>query len=346
MKRTNILSGVVALSFLSLIALTGCGGKNKNQTSAADSAAMAARLVETTVVKLDTLNETITYTATVQAEVTNNITPQVGNRIVRLAAEVGDRVGRGQVLAELDRTQLTQAKVQLENTRTNFNRMDELYKIGGISKQQWDALKMQLDVAESAYNNLLENTILRSPISGVVTARNYDKGDMASPALPIYVVEQIAPVKLLINVSEQYLTRLRKGMSATVSVDALHEQSFEGKIALIYPAVDPTTHTVSVEVQIANREQLIRPGMYAKATLNFGSKQAIMVSDLAVVKQVGSGEFYVFVVENGKAVRRVVTLGVQQGNNYEILQGLNVGDVVVTAGMNNLTDGQAVRIKE
>ncbi len=307
---------------------------------------MAARLVETTVVKLDTLNETITYTATVQAEVTNNITPQVGNRIVRLAAEVGDRVGRGQVLAELDRTQLTQAKVQLENTRTNFNRMDELYKIGGISKQQWDALKMQLDVAESAYNNLLENTILRSPISGVVTARNYDKGDMASPALPIYVVEQIAPVKLLINVSEQYLTRLRKGMSATVSVDALHEQSFEGKIALIYPAVDPTTHTVSVEVQIANREQLMRPGMYAKATLNFGSKQAIMVSDLAVVKQVGSGEFYVFVVENGKAVRRVVTLGVQQGNNYEILQGLNVGDVVVTAGMNNLTDGQAVRIKE
>ena len=123
MKRSNTLGSAILLIVLPFLILTSCNGKKESRPSAADSAAMAAKLVETTI-------------ATVRAEVTNNITPQMGNRIVRLTAEVGDRVGRGQVLAELDRSQLTQAKVQLENTRTNFQRMDELYKIGGIAKQQ------------------------------------------------------------------------------------------------------------------------------------------------------------------------------------------------------------------
>lgn len=346
MKRSKTLGRAILLIILPFLTLTGCNGKKESRPSAADSASMAAKLVETTIVKTDTLNEILSFTATVRAEVTNNITPQMGNRIVRLTAEVGDRVGRGQVLAELDRSQLTQAKVQLENTRTNFQRMDELYKIGGIAKQQWDALKTQLDVAETTYNNLLENTVLRSPISGVITARNYDSGDMASPTRPIYVVEQIAPVKLRIDVSEQYFSRLKKGMPATITVDALQGQIFEGKISLVYPAVDASTHTIGVEIQIANRDQQLRPGMYARVNLDFGQKSAIMVEDLAVVKQVGSGEFYVFVVEKGKAVRRMVKVGARQNVSYEIIEGLNVGETVVTAGMNNLMDGQSVRIKE
>lgn len=346
MKRSNTLGSAILLIVLPFLILTSCNGKKESRPSAADSAAMAAKLVETTIVKTDTLTEVLSFTATVRAEVTNNITPQMGNRIVRLTAEVGDRVGRGQVLAELDRSQLTQAKVQLENTRTNFQRMDELYKIGGIAKQQWDALKTQLDVAETTYNNLLENTVLRSPISGVITARNYDSGDMASPTKPIYVVEQITPVKLRIDVSEQYFSRLKKGMPATITVDALQGQTFEGKISLVYPAVDASTHTIGVEIQIANRDQQLRPGMYARVNLDFGHKSAVMVEDLAVVKQVGSGEFFVFVVENGKAVRRMVKVGARQNDSYEIIEGLNVGETVVTAGMNNLMDGQSVRIKE
>ena len=113
MKRSNTLGSAILLIVLPFLILTSCNGKKESRPSAADSAAMAAKLVETTIVKTDTLNEVLSFTATVRAEVTNNITPQMGNRIVRLTAEVGDRVGRGQVLAELDRSQLTQAKVQL-----------------------------------------------------------------------------------------------------------------------------------------------------------------------------------------------------------------------------------------
>ena len=114
----------------------------------------------------------------------------MGGRIKRIATEVGNTVAKGQVLAEMDNSQLTQMKVKLEDARLSFARTDELYKIGGISKAQWDAARSAKTIAETAYNNMYENTVLRSPISGVVTARNYDAGDLASPQLPIFVVEQ------------------------------------------------------------------------------------------------------------------------------------------------------------
>ena len=121
-------------------------------------------------------------------------------RIDRILVEVGDRVSKGQKLVSMDEANLKQTKFQLDNQEIEFKRMDELYKVGGASKSEWDAAKMALDIKETAYRNLLENTSLLSPINGVVTARNYDSGDMYSGGEPVLVVEQITPVKLLINV--------------------------------------------------------------------------------------------------------------------------------------------------
>lgn len=150
------------------------------------------------------------YTATVEAEVKNNIAPSSPVRIDRILVEVGDRVSKGQKLVSMDEANLKQTKFQLDNQEIEFKRMDELYKVGGASKSEWDAAKMALDIKETAYRNLLENTSLLSPINGVVTARNYDNGDMYSGGEPVLVVEQITPVKLLINVSETYFTQVKK----------------------------------------------------------------------------------------------------------------------------------------
>ena len=131
------------------------------------------------------------YTATVEAEVKNNIAPSSPVRIDRIFVEVGDRVSKGQKLVSMDAANLKQIKYQLDNQQIEFKRIDELYKVGGASKSEWDAAKMNLDIRETSYKNLLENTSLLSPINGVVTARNYDNGDMYSGGEPVLVVEQI-----------------------------------------------------------------------------------------------------------------------------------------------------------
>ena len=118
-----------------------------------------------------------------------------------------------------------------------------------VQSQEWDAAKMALDVKETAYNNLLENTSLLSPINGVVTARNYDNGDMYSGGQPVLVVEQITPVKLLINVSETYFTQVKKGSPVTVKLDVYGDEVFEGTISLVYPTIDAGTRTFPVEIK-------------------------------------------------------------------------------------------------
>ena len=285
------------------------------------------------------------YTATVEAEVKNNIAPSSPVRIDKILVEVGDRVSKGQKLVQMDAANLKQTKLQLDNQRIEFNRIDELYKVGGASKSEWDASKMQLDVKETAYKNLLENTSLLSPISGVVTARNYDNGDMYSGGEPVLVVEQITPVKLLINVSEIYFTKVKKGAAVDVKLDVYGDEAFTGTVSLIYPTIDAATRTFQVEIKLDNRDQRVRPGMFARATLNFGTADNVVVPDLAIVKQAGSGDRYVFVYKDGKVSYNKVELGRRMGAEYELKSGVPDNSQVVVAGQSRLVNGAEVEVE-
>ena len=271
------------------------------------------------------------YTATVEAEVKNNIAPSSPVRIDRIFVEVGDRVSKGQKLVSMDAANLKQIKYQLDNQQIEFKRIDELYKVGGASKSEWDAAKMNLDIRETSYKNLLENTSLLSPINGVVTARNYDNGDMYSGGEPVLVVEQITPVKLYINVSEGYFTKVKKGAPVSVKVDVYGDEEFEGNISLVYPTIDPATRTFPVEIQLVNRDQRVRPGMFARATLNFGTQDHVVVPDLAIVKRGGSGDRYVYVYKNGKVSYNKVELGRRMDTEYELISGVDNNSQVVIA---------------
>jgi len=191
--------------------------------------------------------------------------------------------------------------------------------------------------------NLSENTRLISPLSGVVTARNYDPGDVAMQ-LPILTIESMNPVKVTLNVSERYYSQVSIGMPVEVQADALGDEVFEGKISLIYPTIDPMSHTFTVEVTVPNSNQKLRPGMFSRVKMNFGSNDRPLLSDRAVLKQVGSNDRYVFVEENGKAVYTLVQLGVRIDDKYEILSGLNAGDKVIIHGNTNLIDGSEVEV--
>lgn len=286
------------------------------------------------------------YTATVEAEVKNNIAPSSPVRIDKIFVEVGDHVSKGQKLVQMDAANLKQTKLQLDNQEVEFNRIDELYKVGGASKSEWDAAKMAYDVKKTAYQNLLENTSLLSPISGVVTARNYDSGDMYSGGNPVLTVEKITPVKLLINVSEVYFTKVKKGAPVNVKLDVYGDEAFEGKISLIYPTIDPSTRTFQVEIQLPNQNQKVRPGMFARASLNFGTEENVVVPDLAIVKQAGAGDRYVYVYKDGKVTYNKVELGRRMGAEYELKSGVPNNSQVVIAGQTRLINGTEVEVEK
>ena len=285
------------------------------------------------------------YSSTVQANVINNIAPQSSGRIQKLNVEVGNFVGKGQVLAEMDRVQLDQAELKLRNDETELERVRALLAQGGISQADFDQLELACNVSRSTYKNILENTVLRSPVSGVITARNYDRGDMYTMGLPIYTVQQITPVKILVAISETDYTKVKKGDKVNLTADALPGQTFQGTVNRLYPTMDASSHTFNIEVVVPNTKRELRPGMYVRADVNFGDNRSITIPDTAVLKMQGAGTRTVFVInDEGLSEMRVVTLGRHFDGKYEVLEGLQEGDKVVYKGNSTLKSGQEVEI--
>lgn len=320
--------------------LSACSGGSKTQEIKDEKPKV--KLASVTTRPVDQVQE---YTATVQAYATNHIAPSSPVRIEKIYVEVGDRVGKGQKLVQMDASGLKQLKLQLDNQATEFARIDELYKIGGVSKSEWEASKMTLEMRQTSYKNMLENTALVSPISGVVTARNYDSGDMYGGGTPVVTVEQIMPVKLLINVSESYFTRIAKNSTVSVRFDVYGEEEFEGKVNLLYPTIDPSTRTFVVEIRLDNRDMRVRPGMFARVTLNFGTADHVIIPDKAIIKQAGSGERYVYICQDGVVYRRVVQLGRRMNDEYEIVSGIDHDARVVISGQYQSSIKDSVQVE-
>lgn len=320
------------------------GGKAAEQTLMAED---MTPTVAVTQVSMREVPQEETYTSTIQAYVKNNIAPQAAGRISRILVDVGDFVKKGQVVAEMDQTQLAQIELQLKNNEIEYMRLKELYEVGGLSKSDLDAVEMAYNVSKTQYNNLKENATLVSPINGVITARNYDAGDMYAMSAPIYTVEQIVPVKLLVGISETDYTKVKVGDSVEISADAIPDKTFYGKVRKIYPTVDPATRTFTVEVVVDNNYSTLRPGMFARAKVNFGSNNSVVIPDVAVVKQQGSGERFVYVLnEDGTVTYQKVVLGRRMGTEYEVLEGIADGAKVVTGGQIRLKDGIKVTVNE
>lgn len=334
-----IFAGVLGMA-------AGCGNsKSGNQT--AEQTAPEERIQTVSIMEAtskDVPQEGI-YTSTVEANATNNIAPQSPSRIQKINVEVGDYVYAGQIVAVMDQVSLNQSKLSMVNDSVEFSRLKGLYEEGGISKSDLDAMELKYNVSRSQYENILENTILRSPISGVISARNYDRGDMYA-GTPIYVVEQVTPVKLLVGISETDYTKVKRNDPVEVTVDAIPGRTFTGRISRIYPTIDPSTHTFKAEIFVANSDRTLKPGMYSRVKVTFGVNHSVVVPDNCIVKQQGSGVRSVYVLqEDGTVKETVVVLGRHVGQEYEILSGLNEGDKIVIKGQGSLKDGVKVNVQ-
>lgn len=344
----------ISLSAISLILLGACSGSEKKDNAAEDT----APTVKTTLVNDREVNQIGNYTATVEPELINNISSSSPNRIKQILVDEGMRVSAGQKLVVMDdinttsyELQVDNAKANLRNVQVDYNRALELYKIGGGTKQQVDQMEIQLINAKNALasaertlRNVRENTVLTSPISGVVTARNYDPGDMTG-TLPILTVARTQPVKIVINVSEGELSKVRRGMPALVTFDTYGDEVFNGIVTLVSPTVDQASRTFGVEVTIPNSDNRVLPGMFGRVELSLGTARRVVVPDKAVVKQQGSGNHYVYVYNpDGTVSYNKVELGQRLGDSYELISGVEPGSTVVISGQSRLANGIKVKV--
>jgi RND family efflux transporter MFP subunit len=343
MKRNtkfNYLFPLWGLGSCVLLLLAGCngGGKTTQQT-----AATTVIEVKTAVARSQSVDQIQEYTATITPYSKNMIASQSSTRIEHLYAEVGDYVSAGQLLVKMEETNYLQAKLQLENLKVDYGRAQSLYETGGVSKQALDQLQTQLNVTEETVANLEKNTRLLSPIAGLVTSRSFDNGDMTG-GQPILQVQQLKPIKIILNIQEQFFPIVKPKMETSIKLDIYPNETFTGKVNLIYPTIDAISHTFTTEVTFDNAKLQLRPGMFARVVLNFGQIDRVVVPDKAVIKQPGTDERFVYIYNKDNTVTRsTVKLGQRLDSAYEILSGVNDGDKVVIAGISRLNDGASAK---
>ncbi|MDE7413070.1 MAG: efflux RND transporter periplasmic adaptor subunit [Muribaculaceae bacterium] len=339
--------------------LVACSDKEKKEET--QQKEEKAPVVSVQTVEQRPVDQIGEYTATVEPDLINNISASTPNRIKSIFVDEGMRVSKGQKLVVMDdvntvsyQTQVDNAKANLHNVQINYDRAVELFKIGGGTRQQVDQMQTQLinarntlAAAERTLRNAQENTVLTAPISGVVTARNYDPGDMTG-SLPILTIARVQPVKIVINVTETELSHVKKGMPANITFDTYGDEIFHGTVTMVSPTVDVASRTFGVEISSPNGNDKILPGMFGRVTLNLGTTHRVVVPDKAVVKQQGSGDRYVYVYNpaDQRVSYQKVELGQRLGSEYEIVSGVEPGSEVVISGQNRLANGRKVSLKK
>ena len=332
------------IMLIAAVAMTACASNDKNNEQTAE-VVEAAVLVKSATAELQTINLTETYTSEIKPYKENDVTPAVaGLHISEIKVDVGDHVTKGQVIVVMDQTTLKQQEINLATMQDNYDRMLPVHKAGGISDQQIVQLENQLNLQKEVVANLRKNSTISSPLTGVVTARNFESGDLFAQA-PILHIMQINQLKVKANISEQFYTTVKVGQKVSIEVDLYPGEKFEGKVSRINPALDAATRTFGVEITIANAKERLRPGMFARATFNMGERESVMIPDQALQKQVGSSERYVYVIKDGEAEYRLVKDGRRVGDLIEITEGLQAGEVVATTSFTRLMTGKKVEIK-
>lgn len=340
MKNRNYryMKKITYLIVLATVITASCSPKKEAEAKKADIAK-----VKTEVATTRKIEQIIDFTGNIEPFVKNNISSTSAQRIEKIYVEIGSRVTKGQLLVKMENPTYTQSRIQTENLKIEMNRIEALYRAGGVSQQQFDDIKTQYQVALDNLTNLDKNTKLLSPISGIVTQRNFDNGDLTM-GQPILTVMQLQPVKIIVNISEEFYPQTRIGTPVDITLDIYPDKSFNGKVSLIYPTIDAVTRTFQTQVSIPNGDLKLRPGMFARAKVNFGAKERVVISDKAVIKQNGTNDKYVYVLD-GDAVSYVkVILGRRVGNIYEVISGVEAGQQVVVAGQSKLVDKTKVEV--
>ncbi len=350
MKKELKIFLTVTASAIVLFGSYSCSGDQKES----DQQSERVTQVKTMVADSGRIVREINYTAHLEPFREVHLAPASPGRIDKILVEPGQRVTEGAVIAIMDQTQYNQAMLQLNNLEEDYRRLDTLRKVGSVSAQQFDQLATQYRLAKSNVQFLQENTRLRAPFTGVVSGKYFNNGEMFSGApntaagkAAVISLIQSDRLKATVNIAERYYPFIHNGMDVRVSADVMPDKFFSGRVSAIYPQIDAATRTFKVEILIPNSQQLMRPGMFARALFNIGEENTVMVPALAVLKQQGSNERYLFLEKNGYAKRVSVQIGDRNDDMVEVISDTPIGGQhVIVAGHARIVDGSAVNIQK
>lgn len=337
MKRLTMIA-TVALAMGSLVA---CGGKT--ETATAEETEKIEKVQTITLAK-ETVARELELSSTLEGYELMSVAPSLTGKIEHIYVEVGSRVSKDQLLIRMDQNQLNTTRINLASVQTEFNRVEALKESGSISQQVYDQTKAQLDQLKQSESFLEANTFVKAQFSGVIAAKNYEDGELYSGA-PILTLTQINTLKAIINIPESYFPMIKKGMHVDITSDIYQGEVFPATIEIVYPTVDPSSHTFQAKVRIPNGSEKIRPGMFVKANLAIGEVETMVVPYNAVLKLQGSNNRYVFLNRDGVAKRVDVTLGQRFDDRIEVIsEEIKEGDQIVVTGQARLVDGVKLEI--
>lgn len=330
-----------AVLCLAAIALAACGKTEKTKDAQENTRIERVRTQKMTRTEIARIVE---YSTVLEGYETQNVAPSLTGKIEHIFAEVGTRVNKGDMLVRMDQNQYNTTKLTYTNLGIEMQRVEALKESGSISQQVYDQTKLNYDQTKETLDFLEMNTYVKAPFQGVISAKNYEDGELYS-GQPILVLTQLNKLKALISIPETYFPLVKAGMAIELASDIYPGETFPAKIEIVYPTIDPATHTFQAKLQIPNGKELLRPGMYVRTTLSLGKEETIVVPYQAVLKLQGANDRYVFVNENGVAKRVAVKLGQRFDDQVEIIADeLHEGDELVVIGQARLVDGIKLEI--
>jgi RND family efflux transporter MFP subunit len=347
---------------------SACKKAEQAAAPAADASASQGTMpVKTETVVRRRISEKLIYTGVIEAARKINITPETGGKVARILVEEGQFVQKGQLLAELDtatiRLQLQQAEAgaavaeaNAKNAARNKERMDRLMAEKAVSDTQYEQVKLADEAARAQAaqaragvdlaRHVLNQAVMTAPWGGVIASKNAEVGDVINPMMGglgaaaggVLTLVDYAQVKIVVEVSSNDIARLAHGQKAVVKAG---QAEATGKVSVVSLTADPASKKFRIEILADNPGLVLRPGTFGSVVFEVNSHEnALAVSQMAVLS-----DSFVYVVENGKAVKRTVSLGLKNTTMIEILEGLKEGDQVIVEGNYGLVEGTPVEIK-
>ncbi len=326
----------ISLFIMAALTLAACGGKETKTTEETTE-----RIEQVKVMKIDAqeIEREINVSSTLQGYETVKVSPSIQGIIEKIYVEIGDKVRADEMLVRMDQNQLNTSEIVFANLQVELDRMKKLRETGSVAQQALDQMQLSYDQTKQNIDFLQKNTFVKAPFSGVISAKNYEDGELYA-GQPIVTLTQINRLKSVISVPERHFPIIKEGMAFNIFSDIYPNDTFPSKVEIIYPTIDPASHTFQVKLNVPNGKELLRPGMYIRTVVGLGKENAVVVPYQAVLKLQGSNERYIFLNNNGVAQRVTVELGQRFDDKTEIIANIPLnGKELIIAGQARLVDG-------
>jgi len=336
----KILFKLIVVTFTSLIMLIACSKKEENKP---EVESIGKNYVKVALAKQKTIEKFLLFTGNLEAVQEAYIGSGMSLRIKDILVDEGDIVNEGDTLVLMDDAQLKQAEAQLISAEKDYNRMKALKEKGSISSQSFDQIEAGYKAAKAGYEFMKNNTEITAPFSGVITAKLKKAGEEFTPMMggAILKLVNINKLKIKVCISDKDINLVKKGQRAKIFVDSYPDKAFPGSVNYVSPEADRMSGTFTCEILIDNKDERLKPGQYAKVKIIIAERKNVVVVPQNAV--VNNNE--IFIVENDKAIKRTIILGLQNENEIEVVKGVLAGETVVVSGNVGLKDDSQVEIK-